>query len=235
MERKIFLNNQESKYSITDSGEITNTKTGRKISKSLNHDGYVVVQLSHEGKKYNRMLHRLLAEAFIPNPNSYDSVDHINKVRDDNRLCNLRWCTWSENCKWGHIGRENYSRGENHHSNVYSEELIIEICERLSKAQERTIISNELGVTSELISAIYNRKVWCHISNSYVFIEYNYTKPTVYSKELKNKIINLHKKCYKTKDIIQLLDLDYNQKTRNYIKTLIQRFKNHTKGSTTSP
>jgi len=41
-------------------------------------------------------VHRLIAETFIPNPQNKPTVDHINRIRDDNRLCNLRWATHTE-------------------------------------------------------------------------------------------------------------------------------------------
>ena len=50
------------------------------------------------GKKHNKKAtHRLIALAFIPNPNNLPEVDHINNVGTDNRVCNLRWCTHKEN------------------------------------------------------------------------------------------------------------------------------------------
>lgn len=54
--------------------------------------GYRVICL--RGKMYK--VHRLVAEAFIPNPDGKPTVDHINRVRDDNRVCNLRWATHTE-------------------------------------------------------------------------------------------------------------------------------------------
>ena len=45
------------------------------------------------GKSDRRLVHRIVAEAFIPNPNNYPEVDHINDIPKDNRACNLRWCT----------------------------------------------------------------------------------------------------------------------------------------------
>lgn len=60
-------------------------------------DGYCIVQLRHKNKiKYFRV-HRLVAQAFIPNPEGKPYVDHINTVKDDNRVENLRWVTVREN------------------------------------------------------------------------------------------------------------------------------------------
>lgn len=47
---------------------------------------------------HNKLLHRIVAELFIPNPNNKPEVDHINTIATDNRACNLRWVTRSENC-----------------------------------------------------------------------------------------------------------------------------------------
>lgn len=66
---------------------------GKPIKPYYTPMGYLMVSLS-KNKYY---LHRLIAEAFIPNPNNLPCIDHINTVRDDNRLENLRWCTKKEN------------------------------------------------------------------------------------------------------------------------------------------
>lgn len=67
---------------------------------SLHHDkdGYIVVSLSNLGKSSPYKVHRLVCEAFLPNPENKPCVDHISTIKDDNRVENLRWCTHKENC-----------------------------------------------------------------------------------------------------------------------------------------
>lgn len=59
--------------------------------------GYLVVTLSKNGKEKTMKVHRLVALAFIPNPDNKPLIDHINCIRDDNRVENLRWVTTKEN------------------------------------------------------------------------------------------------------------------------------------------
>lgn len=59
--------------------------------------GYLYIPLSKNGHKQKLKVHRLVAEAFIPNPNNKPCIDHINTIKDDNRVENLRWVTYEEN------------------------------------------------------------------------------------------------------------------------------------------
>lgn len=65
-------------------------------------DGYDTVSFKmYDGDRgHKKRVHRLVAEAFIDNPNSYPCVDHINGIRDDNRVENLRWCTAKMNANF---------------------------------------------------------------------------------------------------------------------------------------
>ena len=60
-------------------------------------NGYYAYHLRCSGKTVKAYLHRLIAEAFIPNPKNYPQIDHINTVRTDCRIENLRWCTSKQN------------------------------------------------------------------------------------------------------------------------------------------
>lgn len=66
-------------------------------NKHKDKDGYELINLKHKGKHSTKKVHRLVAEAFIPNPDNLPVIDHTNGIRCDNRVENLRWCTQSEN------------------------------------------------------------------------------------------------------------------------------------------
>lgn len=84
-------------YLIFENGSIQNIWGGRTLKQHKDRDGYMNVYLYHEGKKTAFKVHRLLAIAFIPNPDKKLCIDHINNITDDNNLNNLRWCSHSEN------------------------------------------------------------------------------------------------------------------------------------------
>ena len=99
----------EDSYIVTDTGnvyslprKIYNGKgyyeyKGKKMKQVLNHKGYPCVYLSKNGKDKYMSVHRLVAMAFIPNPNNLPQVNHKNGNKIDNRVGNLEWCTNSEN------------------------------------------------------------------------------------------------------------------------------------------
>lgn len=85
----------EGLYKVSSLG---NVRRGDKILKpSLLNTGYYSIQLRKEGTKTCYTVHRLMGHAFLSNPNNVSDIDHINRVRTDNTLSNLRWATRSEN------------------------------------------------------------------------------------------------------------------------------------------
>lgn len=68
---------------------------------SKNSAGYMLVVLCKNGKHFNKMVHRLVAQAFIPNPNNHKEVNHIDENKGNNKADNLEWCTRSYNVNYG--------------------------------------------------------------------------------------------------------------------------------------
>lgn len=85
-------------YSINELGQIRNDLTGRTKTAYTNPaNGYLTVDLYKDNKSQKVTVHRLLAEAFIPNPDNKPCIDHKDGNRQNNELSNLRWATFSEN------------------------------------------------------------------------------------------------------------------------------------------
>lgn len=79
----------EGEYAISNKGNVKNLKSGRILGERYDSMGYKFVNL--KGKEYK--VHRLVALAFIPNPNNLPQVNHIDENKKNNNVSNLEWCT----------------------------------------------------------------------------------------------------------------------------------------------
>lgn len=103
-----FVDGTEKNLVISDQGEVL-----KRYPKSYRYGGrrdfYEVVNVKPNASGYlqvnvpvrntTTLVHRLVAETFLSNPNGYTEIDHLNRNKSDNRACNLRWCTHSENMR----------------------------------------------------------------------------------------------------------------------------------------
>ena len=91
----------EGLYAITSCGKVWSYKSQKFLKPVDNGIGYLKVGLSKEGKKEYRFVHRLVAEAYIPNPENKTDVNHKNEIKTDNYVNNLEWTTHKENMNYG--------------------------------------------------------------------------------------------------------------------------------------
>lgn len=103
-------------YVITKEGEIISNrqKKPRALKPQENGNGYLKVFLRTGGKTYQKYVHRLVAEAYLPNPNELPTVNHKNGIKNDNRACNLEWASYSEQTihMYRVLGRKHPSTGK---------------------------------------------------------------------------------------------------------------------------
>lgn len=92
------IKDYEGYYEVSNYGRVKSIgNRGRILKPKKGNNRYYYVILSKNGKPQTKRIHRLVAEAFIPNPDNKPYVDHINTDRNDNRVENLRWVTHKEN------------------------------------------------------------------------------------------------------------------------------------------
>ena len=93
----------EGRYEISNTGQIKSVRTGRILKQRLNRNGYCQVDLCKDGAQKTFRVHRLVAYAFIPNPNNLPEVNHKDECKTNNRIDNLEWCTRKYNANYGTI------------------------------------------------------------------------------------------------------------------------------------
>lgn len=91
----------EGLYQISNLGRVKRVTTGRILKGGKDKDGYLMVKLYKNNIRSNKKIHRLVAEAFIPNPENKPQVNHADENKTNNSLDNLEWMTAKENINHG--------------------------------------------------------------------------------------------------------------------------------------
>ena len=123
---------QDTDYYVTETGEVFSGKQNKlKQLKPGNTRGYLMVGLMIEGKKrIYKLIHRLVGETFIPNPENYPQINHIDGNKSNNHVTNLEWCTSSHNVRHSfQMGLSTIpdNKGEKHGRSKLTEQQILEI------------------------------------------------------------------------------------------------------------
>ena len=110
----------EGLYSVSDNGEVFSHISSKWLKPSLMNNGYKTVELFSNGKSKRVLVHRLVAKAFLDNPNGLPFVNHKDENRGNNSVENLEWCTATYNQNYGtcqerkHRSMQRYWKSEKH-------------------------------------------------------------------------------------------------------------------------
>ena len=142
-----------------------------RLLRLIDADGYKYLPLTKNDKQSNYRVHRLVAIAFIPNPENKPEINHIDKVRDNNRVENLEWCTHSENMQ--HACRtfpfRNYSnrpRGEKSATSIWTDRDVIGMRKMHKEGKNRMEIMKVYNIKKPTLDCILYNRTWKHIKDN---------------------------------------------------------------------
>ncbi|HDX9500157.1 TPA: HNH endonuclease [Bacillus thuringiensis] len=137
-------------------------RKGRELSVSIGKTGYKVIGLYCKGKQKMYKVHRLVALAFIPNPENKNIINHINGDKTNNFVENLEWTTQKENIR--HAFDAGLSKqGNIHYKAKLTEDDVRWIREHYVPRHPEfgvTAIAKKFSMNKATISAIINNKIW---------------------------------------------------------------------------
>ena len=154
-------------YDVSENGLVTNTRTGRVLKPDLIWDGYERVTLCQDGKLKRFRVHRLVASAFIPNPNNLPFVNHKDGRKRNNKIENLEWVSCKDNTIHAFDNSFRPS-GEHHYSAKLTEEQVHEVCKLIELGLTRgRVLSRLLFINKTQFDDIRSRKSWKTVSQEY--------------------------------------------------------------------
>jgi hypothetical protein len=150
----------ENLYEVSNLGRVKSLIKNILLSQNKG-SGYCRVSLTKNKKSKSKLVHRLVAKSFIPNPENKKFINHINGIKDDNRVSELEWSTSSENNKHA-VGFKNIRFGMDSGSNKLTDDNVIEIRKISDKLSSRKI-AKIFNVNKSAILNIINNKSWIHV------------------------------------------------------------------------
>lgn len=160
----------EDYFQISSLGRVFSKRTCKILKLHKNKSGYLLLSTKiggRSGKSVCFKVHRLVADAFIENPENKPFVNHKNGVKDFNQVQNLEWCTASENSKHAYEnGLAKGRKGVNQNSPKLTPEDVIYIRDNYVPRHPifgARALAKKFSVNHERISSVINNKAWSHI------------------------------------------------------------------------
>jgi DNA-binding CsgD family transcriptional regulator len=235
--KPIILRGLETFYIVSNKGRVMNTKTHLilkpckeiKKRKTKKDDWYLWVRiyLPNKSKKesINAKIHRLVAEAFIPNPDNKPMVNHIDGDKTNNCVENLEWVTASENAQHSHDNElQKAIKGEDHYNCIISDDDVHKICRLLCDGVGCTEIASMFGVTKELIFMYKTGRSRVDITSQYP--DMPKVKPrSVIPEEVHKKVSKMILSGLSNKDIRKRMGIKNSTSFNNFLHRKRQKMK----------
>lgn len=201
-------------YEISNTGSIRNVITGTIRKPTEVWSGYLKINFYKNAKCVTVLIHRLVAESFVPNPNNLPVVNHKNGVKTFNWYKNLEWCTQQENTQHAIDKGLSLRSGTDNPNNKYDEDIIHTVCKLLEDGHTPTKISKMIDVSVTLPENIKRGKLWKEIASQYKIPEPVSVKR---SDELKAYMEELIYAGYTNREIVQASGLPDTEHEREYV------------------
>lgn len=151
----------EGKYQISNLGNIKSinynkTKKEKLLKPNISKRGYKYINLCKSGRQQKKYIHRLVAEAFISNPNNYPVINHKDNNPLNNNVKNLEWCTQSYNVRYAYkCGRKSFWLGKSGRKHCLSKAIFqYDLNEKFVKKWDcMKDVERQLGIRVGNISA----------------------------------------------------------------------------------
>jgi len=151
---------KDTKYYITTNGNII--RDNLTLKKSVNKSGYQRIVLNVNGGKLSKLIHRLVAETYLPNPNNLPEVDHLDTNKLNNDISNLEWVTTEENKRRARLNgliRKGESHGKSKLTKTDVEYIRNNYIPRHKEYGTRAL-SRKFNVSNCAISNVLNKVTW---------------------------------------------------------------------------
>lgn len=166
---EIYLFGKKTNYAVSDNGRVFNIKYNRELKNKIDSKGYYVVSLSLNGFIIDQRVHRLVATAYVPNPDDLPVVNHLDGNKLNPYYGNLEWTTPKGNAEHAsRTGLLHAAKLENHGKAILTNKEVGDICELMEQGNlTQREIAKLYKVNEHVIREIRLRHNWKEISQNY--------------------------------------------------------------------
>lgn len=218
----IEIDNCETNYIITIDGRVFNIKTEKELKKfnRVNQYEAVNIQLGKRGIYKTKTIHRLIGLGFIPNPENKPTINHKDGNKKNYDISNLEWATYSENNTHAYktgLKSPTFCDPNNCNLAIYTESIVIEVCNRLLNGESPKSISKNLRIGYSFVLEIRRHKTWKYITDNY---DFPYVKKfsNAFTLTEINNMRYYFNQGLGVKETILAMGWEYNQNLRSNVK-----------------